>query len=358
MPEHVHFPVATVPTGNAATEVVVEADRDAPAGGYDVGVIARSGDIWEEYNLKVIVEQAPALRLSVPDRLTLRAGEKQSFPVQVTRQGIDGEIVLRIDNLPVGVTASPALIAAGRSATEVELAAAVNAENGEKEISIIASASAIGARTTLKLMLQPAPRLELDISRTLTFEAGKSVTTLVKVTRTGYTGPIGLEFVGLPDGVGPIEQVAIPAGADQLAITIPAAPRLEKIDKEIKVVASGGAVKVETPLRLQIEPSPALVHRKKGRDYARAGQYEQAIREYDEVLRLNPKDAHLQRPGQHLRFPEGLYEGDHGLHRGDPARSQAAPLLITTADRLIFTRSSTCGPSPTVRRPSTSIRSM
>jgi tetratricopeptide (TPR) repeat protein/serine/threonine protein kinase len=291
LPAHVHFPVAIVPSGNASAEVVVEADRDAPAGGYDVGVIARSGDVWQEYKLNVIVEEAPTLRLTVPNRLTLRAGEKLSFPVQAAREGINGAIALRIDNLPVGVTASPAVIAAGRGDVQMELAAALNVDTGDREIRILASARALESRATVKLTVQPAPRVELDVTRTLTFEAGKSVTTLVKVTRTGYTGPIGLAFEGLPDGVSPLENVAIPAGADHLAVTITAAPRLEKVEKEIKVVASGGALRAEVPIRLTIEPTPILVHRKKGKGYARAGEYERAIHEFDEVIRLNAKDA-------------------------------------------------------------------
>ena len=54
--------------------------------------------------------------------------------------------------------------------------------------------------------------------------------------------------------------------------------------------------------------------------------YDKAIADFDEAIRLDPKDRRrLRQPGRCLVRQEGVRQGDRRLQRGHPARSQASP---------------------------------
>jgi formylglycine-generating enzyme required for sulfatase activity/serine/threonine protein kinase len=159
VPAKVQLEWTTIPDGMDYALIRVEAAPDAAIGNHGVNVIATSGEAKDECRLKLIVARAPALHLSIPDGLTLRAGAKQSFTVRASREGIEGEITLRMEKLPTGIATKKVTIPANGIETEVELTAAYNAERGEKEITVVALAGATESRANLKLTLL-GPRAE------------------------------------------------------------------------------------------------------------------------------------------------------------------------------------------------------
>lgn len=156
VPPKVQFQKTTIPDGGDRVPITVEAATDAAIGGHAVNVLARSGEVDDQCTFTLRVARAPSLQLSIPDELTLPAGQKHSLTVRVIRKGIEGPIWLRAEQLPIGVSASNGIIPADNSDGNLELTAADNAEVGQQEITIAASAGYIETRADLKLSLRPA----------------------------------------------------------------------------------------------------------------------------------------------------------------------------------------------------------
>ena len=101
--------------------------------------------------------------------------------------------------------------------------------------------------------------------------------------------------------------------------------------------------------------TPSAYHSRGDAWYAKK-EYDKAIADYTEAIRLDPEDADgLQQPRQRLVRQEGVRQGDRRLHRGHPARSRRTPWPTPTAATPGTTRRSTTRPSPTTTRPSGSI---
>ena len=88
-------------------------------------------------------------------------------------------------------------------------------------------------------------------------------------------------------------------------------------------------------------------------------EYDKAIADYDEAIRLDPKVRHgVQQPGQRLVRQGGVRQGHRRLRRGHPARPRTSPRPTTTGATPGRPRRSTTRPSPTTTRPSGSTRRM
>lgn len=95
-----------------------------------------------------------------PDSITLRPG--MSTPVQVIltkREASEGDIAIRADNLPPGITASPCVIQPDRGDAWLVLTAAPDCKPIEQPIEIHATAKGPGGETTVRAIPQQIYRL-------------------------------------------------------------------------------------------------------------------------------------------------------------------------------------------------------
>lgn len=85
---------------------------------------SRGGDDFS-YRLRLSEPPAPDFSLAVtPDSFTIPAGASVAVTVSAQRSGYPGEIALRLENLPAGVTSSPVALGAGKNAAVFTLTAA------------------------------------------------------------------------------------------------------------------------------------------------------------------------------------------------------------------------------------------
>jgi hypothetical protein len=90
------------------------------------------------------VETAPArpaaqLRLVLPDAVRLKAGEGTDVPVQVERNGFAGPVKITLNDLPEGVTYTPATVAASGILVNVRVAAEKGAAAGRAAVKVLAT---------------------------------------------------------------------------------------------------------------------------------------------------------------------------------------------------------------------------
>lgn len=273
----------TIPEGKDSVELEVAVNPRIPLGDRpNVHVIgfARAGgatyrDITPGITLSV---QPPPFSLRV-EQATLRLGQggKALLKIHADRKGYQGAIDVQISNLPAGVTMPKFTIAPHLRSDDIPLTATVQAPLGDKAgLQVVGSAS--GESTyqatspTFTLSIHPGLQLQAAPQAVKISQGGKAQLSITPV-RTGYTGLIHVELVGLPAGVtaprtsipsfkntqeieltadgdavpqasGKVQVVArVPEGNHQLAAT------------EVKVVVAAALRVVPVPFTLRVEPS-------------------------------------------------------------------------------------------------------
>ena len=132
-------------------------------------------------------------------------------------------------------------------------------------------------------------RPELDLPAEVNIRQGVAQRMKIQVRRGADMGPVGVRFTNLPPGV-TIECREIPAGAASTEGIVSASADAVAVVTEVGVVASLGAERAESRVRLCILASPAIPYQR-GRDHLARGAYDHASAEFTEAIRLDPKHA-------------------------------------------------------------------
>src|SRR5262249_11833874 len=108
----------------------------------------------------LVVEAKPTFRLLEPTAVALKAGCRKTIVMSFHRENLPNPTGLRIENLPGGISASMVAIPDGRENAEIELSASDTAEQGDKEVAVVALAGTTESRAHFRLTVQPPPRLQ------------------------------------------------------------------------------------------------------------------------------------------------------------------------------------------------------
>ncbi len=137
LPPNVSAAVKPIAKETAKVEFAVTAAENAPVGVYPIAIIGKGKKENREFQvaLPAALRVAPApftLALASPPT-PMKPGDKVKVKALATRKGgFSGPIELEFKNLPAGVTAPKATIAAGMNEVELELTAAADAAPIEK----------------------------------------------------------------------------------------------------------------------------------------------------------------------------------------------------------------------------------
>jgi hypothetical protein len=136
-----------------------------------------------------------------------------AVPVTVSADrsdGFDGEIAVRLENLPKGFSAPATSIPAGEDSTTFALWADAGAKTPAKAaaLKVVASASIGGKKVVREVMggmvkaLEPGDLVTTTSASEVTVQPGKQVRLRVKIDRrNGFAGRVPLDVRGLPHGV-------------------------------------------------------------------------------------------------------------------------------------------------------------
>jgi hypothetical protein len=226
-------------------------------------------DIVDARPVKLHVEpHPPKLNLSVSPQVTVFAGDKNRFTVQVARGDFNAEVKLEVDGAPAGVQVLPVTIPADRSDATLEvdasrLSAKTPAAAHELRVRARANtAEEIAASGKLQLKVEPHPgKLTMTVSPRVTVFPGDSNQFTVRIARGDFKGPVRVEARDVPAGV-LIPAVTIPDGqADAtLVVNAKALDREKSVSQKLSVVAKaevpGEDITATGVVQLQIEPPP------------------------------------------------------------------------------------------------------
>lgn len=146
-PPNIKMPkLPAIPKGQDMVKFKVDIPTNVPIGSFPVTFRGQTGGALPlAYSEPVpwVIARPMALQTD-SNNISLKPKASTKLKVTAVRQGgYDGPITLQVRNLPANVTAAPATIAAGQTATEITLTAAENAANATKEdVEIVGTAPA------------------------------------------------------------------------------------------------------------------------------------------------------------------------------------------------------------------------
>ena len=140
-----------------------------------------------------------------PNSGSAAQGGTVSIPVTVTGAGgFNGTPSVTVTGLPAGVTATVGDIVrnGATSTTTVTLNVASTAQAGIYPVTVVATGEGVSARGALYTLTVTGGTLGLAFTpSTLSVAQGASGTSDLAITRTGFTGDVGLTVTGAPTGV-------------------------------------------------------------------------------------------------------------------------------------------------------------
>jgi hypothetical protein len=199
------FTPASVTTGGAA--VTVTAAAAAIVGTHAITVHGNAEGMAERTaTLNVQVNPPPTISITLnPTAVSIARGSTGTVTVTLVRgAGFTGAVNLMAENLPVGVTAGTATIAAGSSSVLLGLQVSAAAALETSNVTIRALGTGVTDQTaTLTLTVTAAPDYSLSLTPTsITVQQGGSASTTVDLARmANFTDAVALSAAGMPSGM-------------------------------------------------------------------------------------------------------------------------------------------------------------
>ena len=227
-----------LPVGVTASEAQIPRDKDSieveltagPGSGgkikADVHTVGSTFDKKQVASSNVTVTVISRLfELKVEKTAKITMGSKAFLRVSAQRTDYEGPIALEVKDLPSDVKAAKAVIPAGKSEIDIELAAADQVKDVKADIHILGTATAANnqQRQSSAIQLQIIPGLfDLKIEPALVdLHHGGMTKLTVTAQRKGYDGPIAIELKNLPMKVS-AEKVTIAKGESKAEIEVKA----------------------------------------------------------------------------------------------------------------------------------------
>jgi hypothetical protein len=263
------------------------------AGDYYVQVSDIAGEGGDDYGyrLEITAPPGPDFKLTVtPDLLNLGQGGTETMTVRAERlNGFTGDVALRVDDLPHGVTASPGTIhvpadAKGDESVQITLTAAADAPRQGFPLRVVGTATIAGklvehaaqpmesyqppgeeGRQQRPTQFQvagvgePAPYTVSVDPRQVTLAPGATTKIAVKVARrpdAAAKGEVELDVQNVPGGID-VKAPAIPADKSDGQIELKAP---EKLDPQTTNLIVRGRIKAMSEMKKDtVQAAPAVM---------------------------------------------------------------------------------------------------
>lgn len=201
----------------------------------------------------------PAIALSLSaTATTLQAGGNTSFTATIARTNFTGAVTVTVGGAPTGVTST--VTPSGDTYT-IALSTVATAAAGTFPLTITAAGTGVSNATatyTLTLTAPPAASYTLAVTpATLSVQQGQSGNATVNITRTNFTGAVGLAVTGAPAGVTPTLGAASVTGDNTtLAIAVATTVAAGNYTLTVTGTATGQANRTAT-LTLTVTAAPS-----------------------------------------------------------------------------------------------------
>jgi len=235
----------------------------------------------------------PPLEISLPkSKITFHVDQDAQFEISVLRRGPSqqGPVEVTFADVPAGLDLLPITIPMREEIARVPLRADAEC-SGRIRVRAATEQGCAEAEFEVEVPAAPEPAsIAIRTPDSLQVPAGQMVTFPVKVERRKNSDPIAVRFEGVPEGIR-MSPVVVPADRAEVQGEATAAREVGEKSADVRVIASAGALRAESTMRVTLRPSPARLARLRGDSSLERKEYHLAITEYREAIRLDPADS-------------------------------------------------------------------
>jgi hypothetical protein len=203
-----------------------------------IKVVARVGLAVAEKNLDVTVPKLSLPIFQTAKPVLLQPGGSAVVEIAVNRNGFQGALDLRVENVPAKVTATIGKLDPSQSTAKLTIAAAADAPDVAQPLRVAATVCTRPVSMELPVQIDRAPfRVQSFI--VVNLKPGEKKRVEVPVERRSYQGPLTLAPTALPEGV-TIQKVEISADQKTAALEIVAAENARERVGSARLTVQGG----------------------------------------------------------------------------------------------------------------------
>ena len=203
-----------------------------------------------------IGDMAPSLQLAASSETVLYAGGSNRIGIRVARGSRTGPVNVRLSREVAGIRSQELTLGPGESEGLLELTADAGAGVGSRTLSLVATDGTEQATTSVELSVRrPPAALRVAASADIVVEQGQSNRLPIRVARANVSGPTKLQLEGDLAGL-TAESIELPESQADANLDIRAETGATAGERSLRVVAQVGSERIETPVKLTIEPAP------------------------------------------------------------------------------------------------------
>jgi hypothetical protein len=201
----------------------------------------------------------PELRLAVSPELTVHQGGQNLLKVRIARSNIAGRVNCRFEGDLRGLSAPEFVLGDGETETTAEVTADAAAPTGVRSLTVHASAGPVRAETRFQLRVNvPPPELRLAVSPALIVNQGHGNHLRIRISRSGFKGPIQLRFGGDLRGI-ECRELAVAETDTEVSTEIRADADAPPGERTLSVTARASSLEASANFRLRVnEIAPVL----------------------------------------------------------------------------------------------------
>jgi hypothetical protein len=199
----------------------------------------------------------PSLVIEPPRELNVPQGQTVKCDVTVRRDRYDGPVEVRLEEVPAQVECRAVAVPGDQETARLEVTAAADAPESEKEVRVVALAGKLRAEKKLVLKVRTKAFIELTPVEDVVVRAGQKVSLRLGVKRHACEGEVELRLEELPEQVLANKQATIRAQEAETEIVLTALPGALADTKKVRVTARLGELTAETMVTLTVEGAPA-----------------------------------------------------------------------------------------------------
>lgn len=229
----------------AASEKLGDQDLKAT-----IKITAKAGTVQAEKELPVVVSKLKLPSFQAAKPILLQPGGSMAVDLAINRNGYEGPLELRVENLPAGVTGVVSKLEAKQATTNLQVTVGSDAPDARQPVRVATTLYGRTISVDVPLQINRTP-FRVKAFQVVNLKPGETKRIEVPVERSSYQGPLEIEPSSLPEGVS-IKKVTVAPDKKTVALEIVAAENAKERVRSAKLVSKGGNLSRTDPMVIRV----------------------------------------------------------------------------------------------------------
>lgn len=229
----------------AASEKLGDQDLKAT-----IKITAKAGSVQAEKELPVVVNKLKLPSFQATQSILLQPGGSATVELTVNRNGYEGPLELRVENLPNQVTGSVPKLEAKQTTTRLQITAGAAAPDARQPARVATTLYGRTISIDVPLQINRTP-FHVKAFQVVNLKPGETKRIEVPVERSSYKGPLEIEPSSLPEGI-TIKKATVAPDKKTVALEIVAAENVKERVRTAKILSKGGNLSRTEPLVIRV----------------------------------------------------------------------------------------------------------